>query len=209
MSAIIDYFAAVFEHIVKHMKEKDCSIDKIRFVITVPALWTGAERSVMRSVYKKAKLINEQDHENCLLIISESLAAALYCDIEMTDSQDMELGDKYIVCDAGGYTVKMATFECVERSGNDPVDTFGHCQLTNSSSAECGSAFLDLKMYKLLTRFFYNGEPPKDKKEKGERDKLFLPVIKEFINKYRVKKKTEKDSLFLSLIFIYIYYIFL
>lgn len=211
MSAIIDYFTKIFDYTVDYMmEEKERKNDKIRFVITVPAQWTGAERSVMRSISKKAKLINDQDHENRLLIINESLAAALYCDLEMTDSQDMELGDKYIVCDAGGYTVKLATFECVERSENDdPIDTsFGHCQLTNSSSAECGSNFIDMKMYKLLTRFFYNGERPKDQKETDRRDRLFAPVMKKFINEYKVKKKRiakKKDSPFFSNIYIYIF----
>ncbi|GAA5809043.1 hypothetical protein MFLAVUS_002446 [Mucor flavus] len=189
MRATIDYFREIFDHTVSTIQNNiggfgRVSVEKenIRFVITVPAQWNDVQRAIMRTVAKESGLITDEDHENRLLIINESSAATLHCEQQKTDYKEMIPGDKYIICDAGGGTVDIATFESVKKFTDDPADMFRRCQLTADSGEMCGSTFIDKKMHELLTRFFYNGETTKNKDEEKERDKLFSPVIDKFIS---------------------------
>ncbi|GAA5810159.1 hypothetical protein MFLAVUS_003578 [Mucor flavus] len=191
MRATIDYFREIFNHTVSTIQKnidgvRQISVEKenIRFVITVPTLWNEIQRSLMRTVAKEAGLITDEDHANRFLIINESSAAALYCESQKTDFQDLTPGDKYIICDAGGGTVNFAVYETVESLTSDPADTFRRCQLTTDIDDGCGSTFIDKKMRNLLTLFCYDGVPAKDEEEK-ERDKLFSPVMDKFINEIK------------------------
>jgi molecular chaperone DnaK (HSP70) len=87
MRATIDYFREIYDHTVSTIQREfefiqELKIEKedIRFVITVPAQWNDVQRAIMRNIAKEAGLISDQDHENRLLVIDESLAAALYCE---------------------------------------------------------------------------------------------------------------------------------
>ncbi|KAI8056371.1 hypothetical protein BDF21DRAFT_430654, partial [Thamnidium elegans] len=139
----------------------------------------------MRTVAREAGLITNVDHENRLLIINESSAAVLHCEQEKTALEDMVPGDKYMVCDAGGNTVNLATFEFVKSVTGDPADSFRRCQLTADSNDRCGSTLIDKKMRDLLTLFCYNGEPCNDEEERKERDGLFSPAIDKFISEIK------------------------
>ncbi|KAI9261965.1 hypothetical protein EDC94DRAFT_609376, partial [Helicostylum pulchrum] len=188
MRATIDYFREIFDHTVSTIQKDSggfglVSVEKenIRFVITVPAQWNDVQRAIMRTVAKESGLITDGDHENRLLIINESSAATLHCEQQKTGMDDLKPGEKYIICDAGGGTVDIATFESVEKVTGDPTDSFRRCQLTADSGEKCGSTFIDVKMRELLTLFCYGDEPCKDKEEEKAREKLFSPVIDMFI----------------------------
>ncbi|GAA5801272.1 hypothetical protein HPULCUR_006718 [Helicostylum pulchrum] len=194
MRATIDYFREIFDHTVSAIKdefgftEKTVEKNDIRFVITVPAQWNDVQRTIMRTVSKEAGLITDDDHENRLLIINESSAATLHCEQSETDMDDLKPGDKYVICDAGGGTVDLATFESVEKVTGDPADSFRRCQLTADSGDRCGSTFIDKALRKLLTWYCYGDENTKvgEEKEK-ERDKLFSRAIYIFINETKVQ----------------------
>ncbi|KAI9261963.1 hypothetical protein EDC94DRAFT_694350 [Helicostylum pulchrum] len=194
MRATIDYFREIFDHTVSAIKdefgftEKTVEKNDIRFVITVPAQWNDVQRTIMRTVSKEAGLITDDDHENRLLIINESSAATLHCEQSETDMDDLKPGDKYVICDAGGGTVDLATFESVEKVTGDPADSFRRCQLTADSGDRCGSTFIDKALRKLLTWYCYGDENTKvgEEKEK-ERDKLFSRAICIFINETKVQ----------------------
>ncbi|GAA5808987.1 hypothetical protein MFLAVUS_002387 [Mucor flavus] len=192
MRATIDYLREIFDHTVSTIQNNiggagRVSIEKenIRFVITVPTLWNDIQRAIMRTVAKEAGLITDEDHKDRLLIINESSAATLHCEQQKTDYKEMIPGDKYIICDAGGGTANIVTFESVKKFTDDPADMFRRCQLTADSDEMCGSTFIDKKMRELLTRFFYNGEITKNKDEEKERYKLLSPVIDEFISEIK------------------------
>lgn len=193
MRATIDYFREIFDYTVSAIqnsigfsKEVSVKKDGIRFVITVPAQWNDIQRAIMRTVAKEAGLITDEDHENRLLIINESSAATLHCEQTSDDADKMSPGNKYIICDAGGGTVDLATFESVERVDSDPSSSYRRCQLTADSGDKCGSTFIDKQLFALLTRFCYNNEPPKDEEERKQREQLFSPVIDKFIHLIKV-----------------------
>lgn len=145
---------------IKREKKKFFDKEKTRFVMTVPASWNEVQRKIMRNVAKKAGIISDKDHENRLLIINESLAATLYCERNWNKEgfknhlgktiQPLTPGDKYIVCDAGGGTVDLATFECTEGGADGSNDSFRRCQITADGGQKCGSTYLDENLKDLL-----------------------------------------------------------
>ncbi|GAA5810153.1 hypothetical protein MFLAVUS_003572 [Mucor flavus] len=138
--------------------------DSVLFFITVRTLWNEMQRSLMRTVGKEADLIKDEDHENRLLIIDESSVVSLHSENQKTDFQDVRLDDKYIICDPGGDTVNILTFETVESLTSDYADTLRRCHLAAD---------------------FSEGVPAEDEREKKERDKLFSPVIDKCIEEFK------------------------
>lgn len=119
--------------------------DSVLFFITVRTLWNEMQRSLMRTVGKEADLIKDEDHENRLLIIDESSVVSLHSENQKTDFQDVRLDDKYIICDPGGDTVNILTFETVESLTSDYADTLRRCHLAADFSEGCSSTFIGKK----------------------------------------------------------------
>jgi len=72
---------------------------KISYVLTVPAIWTDKAKELTRQAAVRAGISRRE-----LMLITEPEAAALYC---ATWCQEVQLqeGDKFLICDAGGGTV--------------------------------------------------------------------------------------------------------
>ncbi|CEP07046.1 hypothetical protein [Parasitella parasitica] len=158
MRATIDFFRVVYDHIFNQIHAQrpvqtvEFSKDDIRFVITVPAIWNDVERTIMRNVAIAAGLISENDHENRLIIINESLAATLYCEREKADEL-LKKDVNYIICDAGGGTVDIASFVATKPDRENM--SFPRCQLTADSGERCGSTYLDKRMGDLMMRTLF------------------------------------------------------
>ncbi|KAI9312722.1 hypothetical protein BX666DRAFT_1985910 [Dichotomocladium elegans] len=150
VDAIADYLRGFHEHVANELRKgfaSNYSQHQYRYCLTVPAMWSDKAKSTMREAAIKAGLIDEQDHRNRLLLISEPEAAALYCE-KKCDQFNLRHGDRFMICDAGGGTVDLIVFEIDERSGRKLKEcTKGHGQ-------SCGSIFLDRKMRKLLKKKF-------------------------------------------------------
>lgn len=110
-------------------------------------MWSDKAKSTMREAAIMAGLIQEDDHRDRLMLISEPEAAALYCE-KKCEQFNLKHNDRFMICDAGGGTVDLIVFEIDERSGRKLREcTKGHGQ-------SCGSVFLDRRMRKLLKRKF-------------------------------------------------------
>ncbi len=84
-----------------HLKEKK---EKIKWVVTVPAIWSEYEKNMMMEACIKAGLIKENDDKS-LFFALEPEAASLYCSINKDiDHKYFNTGEYYIVCDLGGGT---------------------------------------------------------------------------------------------------------
>ncbi|KAL9558419.1 hypothetical protein MBANPS3_000919 [Mucor bainieri] len=202
MRAAIDYFLMVYGHTLRqiHTTRPISNIkftkDNIRFVITVPAIWNDVERTIIRDVALSAGLISEKDHESRLIIINESLAATLYCERE-SDKDKIKIGTNYIVCDAGGENVDIASFVATKALNDNK--SFPRCQLTAGSGDRCGSTYLDERMKELLMRVLfrpndmsiYHSEEQKkefedlgfityDDKQKKELNAIVADLLKQF-----------------------------
>ncbi len=88
-----------------HLKEKE-----IRWCLTVPAIWTDADKQLMRSAAQKADIIgtSEEDAERLILAL-EPEAAAMYC--QEKDQHQLQEGNRFMVVDSGGGTVDITVHE--------------------------------------------------------------------------------------------------
>jgi molecular chaperone DnaK (HSP70) len=72
---------------------------EISYIITVPAIWTDSAKELTRQAAVRAGIPDDK-----LDLITEPEAAALYC-ATLGEEVDLEEGDRFLVCDAGGGTV--------------------------------------------------------------------------------------------------------
>jgi hypothetical protein len=71
---------------------------QIAYVITVPAIWSDKAKHLTSQAASRAGIPEES-----LQLITEPEAAALYC-ATMCDKVDLNDGDRFVICDAGGGT---------------------------------------------------------------------------------------------------------
>ena len=78
--------------------------EKIKWVVTVPAIWDEHQKSIMMESCIGAGLINKNTDKS-LFFALEPEAASLYCSINKEiDRKFFNKGEYYIVCDLGGGT---------------------------------------------------------------------------------------------------------
>ncbi|QPC64689.1 hypothetical protein HYE67_006920 [Fusarium culmorum] len=84
------------------------NIYRIHFVLTLPAIWPHYVRSRMLEAMKIAGLFEViLEGKTTYGFISEPEAAALTCLRENMGRCTLEVGDQFVVCDAGGGTVRI------------------------------------------------------------------------------------------------------
>ncbi|KAI7894377.1 uncharacterized protein EV154DRAFT_415168, partial [Mucor mucedo] len=166
-TAAIDFLREINKYTCDQLNQTvdpDSSSDhtnKCRYVLTVPATWVNKDILMMRDIAIEANLIDaSHDPEERLIIIDEAHAASLFCKREycmMDDGSTSKLsqGERYMVCDAGGGTVDLATYECT--GSEHESSKISHCQLALESGGYCGSTFLDKNMERYLRDHVFIG----------------------------------------------------
>jgi molecular chaperone DnaK (HSP70) len=98
---VIDYLTALkqnFEQVMKRRIRSSILDDTpIEYIITVPAIWTDKSKNLTRECAVRAGMGSK--HE--IQIIKEPEAAGIYALDNMGD-MDLDVGDTFVVCDAGG-----------------------------------------------------------------------------------------------------------
>lgn len=187
-TAAIDYLREIQKYtctqLIRTVSPDSCSENRIRYVLTIPATWVDQDSSAMRSIAVKAGLIDAHDPKERLIIINEAHAAALFCEREYCVTEDgrtskLIKGQRYLLCDAGGGTIDLATYECTgsdNKSENNIVKN-EHCQLALESGGACGSTILDQNMEKYLREqvFFWCIE-----------DNVLKSLVDQFIKEIKV-----------------------
>ena len=83
--------------------------DRIKWVVTVPAIWDLSEKSIMLTACEKAGFLNQNTERDNFLAL-EPEAASLYCsNDESVEQEFLSPGKSYIVCDLGGGTGDIVT----------------------------------------------------------------------------------------------------
>ncbi|KAF7727817.1 hypothetical protein EC973_007048 [Apophysomyces ossiformis] len=144
---IADYLREFHQHVLSEMRKGFAQQfeGRYRYCLTVPAMWSDKAKQAMRDAAILAGIISADDHHDRLMLISEPEAAAIYCE-KTCEQFNMESGDEFMICDAGGGTVDLIVF-------NVKQDLSGNRQFRESTKGmgkSCGSAFLDKNMRKLL-----------------------------------------------------------
>ncbi|KAG0780500.1 hypothetical protein G6F21_012106 [Rhizopus arrhizus] len=103
VEAISDYLRAFYDHVMIELKKgfaKNYSHHQFRYCLTVPAMWSDKAKATMREAAIMAGLIQEDDHRDRLMLISEPEAAALYCE-KKCEQFNLKHNDRFMICDAG------------------------------------------------------------------------------------------------------------
>ena len=86
-------------------KNRPCiDLSKIKWVVTVPAIWQEFEKNIMMEACIDAGLVNENEDKS-LFFALEPEAASCYCSKNKSIDQNLlKQGECYIICDLGGGT---------------------------------------------------------------------------------------------------------
>lgn len=133
MDAVSDYLSQIYKHTMETLSrrygETFISLTKVEFVLTVPAVWSDSAKDATLKAAEKAGMGNR--HE--LKLISEPEAAAVYT-LKAIQPNHLQVGDNFIVCDAGGGTVDLIAYKITQlfplRVEESAVGTGGLCGST-------------------------------------------------------------------------------
>jgi len=84
-------------------------IEKIKWILTVPAIWSDKSKNCMLEAAKLAKLIKEGDDPSNFFALEPEAAACYYA--MSGKSEKSVLDHPYIICDLGGGTADITTHE--------------------------------------------------------------------------------------------------
>lgn len=130
---------------------KGIQINKIRWVLTVPALWSEEHKLFMRKAAVEAGIIDHSNSSNLLLCL-EPEGASIQCreDAEDTLKEQMVKDSVVLVLDCGGGTVDIT----VHKLKSNPDENF-LCEeiLPSSGGCEWGSKYVDKYFEEFLREF--------------------------------------------------------
>ena len=99
-----DYIKAVHKYVMEeilpsHLGKEFMANQSLRYVITVPAIWSDKAKDLTRRAAAAAGIPGKD-----LDLVTEPEAAALYCST-LCNEVNLSNGDRFLICDAGGGTV--------------------------------------------------------------------------------------------------------
>ncbi|XP_063406077.1 heat shock 70 kDa protein 12A-like [Mytilus trossulus] len=176
----------IFDQRGKEIKKTD-----IRWVLTVPAIWSDAAKQFMRKSAELAGIPNNQ-----LLIALEPEAASLYCQdlpIEKLQGADKgycmtEEGTRYMVVDNGGGTTDITIHQKLTKGSLE--------EICRASGGDCGGISVDNSFYQIFVKLL--GAPLlKIMKEKDP--SAYLDIFRELEAIKRTVDKTNQDNVTMSI----------
>ncbi|KAF4419189.1 actin-like ATPase domain-containing [Fusarium acutatum] len=140
---VSDYLREIWnytkEHIRKHLIVQDWEKSfAVRVVLTVPAIWSLTAKD---KTLKAAALAGLPTN---IQLVSEPEAAALATFKEKAEDGVLQVGDAFVVCDAGGGTVDLISYKINKLR---PLD-IEECAIGDGGL--CGSVFLDAAFEKSI-----------------------------------------------------------
>ncbi|KAG5915102.1 hypothetical protein E4U53_004528 [Claviceps sorghi] len=137
------YLSCLHDHFIRILEDKLSSAvvhaTPMDFVVTVPAIWSNtAKQATERAAAMAGFCGNRRIH-----LISEPEAAALYT-IKRLGSSVLKSGHKFVICDAGGGTVDLISYEV------SPADGRAVKEVTEGTGGRCGSAMLNTRFRRFL-----------------------------------------------------------
>ena len=96
---VTDYLAALRKHVLLVLTHKlgaeEVATTRFCFIVTVPAIWSDSAKEKTRRCAKAAGLGDD------VKMISEPEAAAIHS-LDMLHPHGLQIGENFVVCDAGG-----------------------------------------------------------------------------------------------------------
>ncbi|KAF9761346.1 hypothetical protein IL306_003857 [Fusarium sp. DS 682] len=122
-------------------------LQKSRFhvVITLPAIWPPYAQQRMKQAATASGILDARScGETKLRFISEPEAAALATIKDLSKRSTMKVRDTMVICDAGGGTVDLISYEI------ESISPFVVKECVKGDGGLCGGVFLDEKFLKLI-----------------------------------------------------------
>jgi molecular chaperone DnaK (HSP70) len=138
----------------------------LEFCLTVPAIWSEVAKETTLRACQKAGLKSEQD----IMLVSEPEAAAIYA-LHGLDPHGLQIGDSFVLCDAGGGTVDLISYTITELH---PILKIR--EAAPGTGGLCGSTFLNQKFQEFLVQKLGN-EPGWDEEVLAEAMERFDSVV--------------------------------
>ena len=166
--------------------------NKIKWVVTVPAIWTEKQKGIMIKASEKAGLFNEYT-ERLNFFALEPEAASLYCSQDKSiDPNYIQPGKTFTICDLGGGT------------GDIVTQTKGEKNTISEKYQAIGGNFgadeIDKDIFNLIINKIFGYKSFESLKEKNEQlgfpwqnDELYCEWIN-LQNEISKKKKITEDS---------------
>lgn len=152
LDLVIDFLSCLWEYAKEQITREIgavADLDSADVWLTVPAAWDAKGCDIMREAAIAAGLVQssragDRDWRDRLRIITEPEAAAVHC-AHLTDLHKLRPSQSFIICDAGGGTVDLATYKVIGHMTNLEI-----AEMCARSGANCGSIFLDLRFRQLV-----------------------------------------------------------
>lgn len=105
VDAVSDYLTQIYKHtmdtLTRRYGESFMASTTVGWVLTCPAVWSDAAKNTTLQAAERAGMGSKAD----IQMISEPEAAAVYT-LKAIQPNHLNVGDNFIVCDAGGGTVE-------------------------------------------------------------------------------------------------------
>lgn len=157
-----------------------------RYCLTVPAMWTDRAKTIMREAAIQAGIIDTDDHPDRLILIGEPESAALYSE-KMRGGITIKSGETLMICDAGGGTVDLTTFQ---KTIDGESKSFK--EITEGYGNSSGSAQLDLNFRNYILRMTRNYSVPTTEKALDELVDHFQKQVKVHMQHFSEKRTIER-----------------
>ncbi|KAI1128368.1 hypothetical protein F5Y10DRAFT_277509 [Nemania abortiva] len=136
-------------------------------VLTVPAIWTDYARDRMRQAARLAGILRPRLAGNTTLsFVSEPEAAAIATMPELENRGDLDVGDSFVVVDAGGGTVDIISYTL------NKLEPLSVSECVEGEGGLCGGTFLDKEFEVLLKQYI----------GKASWDKMTLTDVRRLMN---------------------------
>lgn len=163
LEAVSDYLSALHTHTLDTLTRRYGSsfvaTTPIDWVLTVPAVWGDAAKNATRRAAERAGMTTGPAGSGGIRLISEPEAAAVYT-LRAIQPNCLNVGDNFIVCDAGGGTVDLIAYEISAMSPSLLLE-----ESSIGTGGLCGSVFLNYAFEEHCRRRLgegvYNGLKPK------------------------------------------------
>ena len=116
---ILEY---IKDDVFKKIREIRSSFDinKIKWILTVPAIWDERSKYIMINACKNAGIIGERLYNNLFDFALEPEAASYYC-VNEQSIESWIFYDSYIICDLGGGTGDIVTHQRVNDNNIEKI----------------------------------------------------------------------------------------
>ncbi|RDA89077.1 hypothetical protein CP532_2219 [Ophiocordyceps camponoti-leonardi (nom. inval.)] len=176
VDAVGDYLTHIHRHtmdtLTRRYGESFMASTKVEFVLTCPAVWSDAAKNTTLLAAERAGMGAREE----IQMVSEPEAAAVYT-LKAIQPNHLNVGDNFIVCDAGGGTVDLIAYKIMSlkplRVEESAVGTGGLC----------GSAFLNYRFEEHVRNRLGVARFDEMKQRKGKTWQMGLRYFEEFVKR--------------------------